>query len=61
MSLWFIQGETNRINKKLKNHEQNVLMSNSKIRRNKKIVCDKNYSPSNTERLNTYFTLITRI
>ena len=36
-------------------------MSNSKIRRNKKIVCDKNYSPSNTERLNTYFTLITRI
>ena len=61
MSLWFIQGETNRINKKLKIHEQNVLMSHSKIRRNKKVVCDKNYNLSNTEWLNTYFTLITRI
>lgn len=26
-----------------------------------KIVCDKNYNPSNIEMLNAYFTLITRI
>lgn len=32
-----------------------------KDQKKQKIICDKNYNPSNTERLNTYFTLVTRI